>query len=303
MKRLVAPFTLLLGAAGALGGLSSPASAADDVLDPAAATAPVKVGDGRAVSLEEALTQRLERVLEGAPTRSLDTFERTRAEFEESVLAVSGARASQVRVRFRRWEHATGERADAALRADTSLTGRTALLRPTERTWSLEPAAPPPTGVARAFLDRLVAGRLLMGADLAAVDSAVLPGRPARAGQTWEATSAFAPLLPGAPFTGFDAGRSELTATLERVSPQRRVVVAGALQLTSVPGGADRFTRGGRCVVTGSATWPAGRRPSDGSLELKQQVRGEAEGNLPEGTPYRTKVSFESALRLSVTRP
>ncbi len=269
-------------------------AAPDDVLDPAQERPwGATVDAARAVAWRETLTQRVERSMEGAPTRMLETREVTEADFREGVLAVDGQRPTRVEVTFRAWTF------DAGGEQDTSLRGRTVLLDLPSRTASIEP---PPSGAARRFVDRLVARWTGAGADVAAVDSAFLPARPTRAGETWSAARALVPLLPGAPFTEVDLGRSQVTARLAAVAPGRAVELTGALRLLSVPGTADRFTQGGECRVRGSATWPAGRRPSDGTVELTQEVEGAAEGQLPEGTPYRTSVKVTHTLRLEARR-
>lgn len=271
--------------------------APDDVLDPAAERRwGDAIGAARVITLNETLTQRVERSMEGAPTRALETQETTQAEVREEVLAVEGGRPTRLKVSVTSWAFRSGGE------PDESLGGRVALIDPLARTWTLERADPPPSGPARRFLDRL-AQRLSPGGEVAAIDSAFLPAKASRAGDTWRAARALVPLAPGAPFTEVDLERSEVTARLAAVAPRRTVELAGALRLLSVPGTSDRFTRGGESQVRGVAAWAPGQRPSEGEVELAQELEGVAEGQLPDGTPYRTTVKLTHTLRLASRRP
>lgn len=272
-------------------------AAPDDVLD-AAAERPWggAVGAVRVVTWEETLTQRLERTIEGAPPRTLEAQETTEAELREEVLAAAAGRPTRLKLTVTAWTFRSGSK------QDTSLAGRVALVDVAAGAWTLERPDPAPSGPARRFLDRVARWRTPRG-DVAAIDSAFLPGRPTRAGATWDAARALVPLVPGAPFTDVDVERSEVPATLSAVAPSRTVELSGALRLLSVPGTSDRFVRGGADQVSGSASWSAGQRPTDGRVELTQEVEGAAEGHLPEGTPYRTTIRLAHTLRMESRRP
>lgn len=261
-------------------------AAPDDVLDPAkerpwGATA----GAVRTVTWHESLEQHLERTIEGAPTRTLETREVTRAELREQVVAVEGGRPRVVKVTFSAWTF------DAGGKQDSSLQGHEALLDLGARSASLER---PVSGAARRFVDHLVQRH---AGEAAAIDSAFLPATPARANDTWSAAPALVPLVAGAPFTEVALANSQVTARLTAIAPSRTVELEGALRLLTVPGTPDRFTEGGACRVRGAATWPAGGRPGDGRVELTQEVEGAAQGQLPDGTPYRTRVKLVHVLR------
>lgn len=272
-------------------------AAPDDVLDPAAERPwGGAVGAARVVTWSETLTQHLERTIEGAPPRTLDAQEATEAELREEVLAADAGRPARLKLTVTAWTFRSGST------QDTSLAGRVALVDVAAGAWTLERPDPAPSGPARRFLDRVARWRTSRG-EVAAIDSAFLPARPTRTGASWHAAQALVPLVPGAPFTDVDVERSEVAARLSAVAPTRTVELSGALRLLSVPGTSDRFVRGGAEKVSGSATWPAGQRPTDGRVELTQEVEGTAEGHLPEGTPYRTTIRLAHALRMESRRP
>ncbi|MCO5168534.1 MAG: hypothetical protein M9894_19515 [Planctomycetes bacterium] len=280
----------------AVAAASPPCRADGDALDPGA-VAPAKVGDRRRWRFEESLHQRLERTVAGQPPQTLESFERTDATLADEVQKVADGRPAIVRTTIERWERAAGTSPDGRLEKASGLSRRVAVLDAVAGTWTLEGEPKEVSGAARRFLDRL-AGRWRPGGDVAAIDSAFLPARPARAGARWEAAARVAALAPGAPFTAIDPERSKVTALLDELAPAKAsTTLEGVLVLLEVPGTSDRFDEGGAARVAGAATWRPGRRPSEGMGALTQSVQGAASGRLPDGLAYRTRASLELTLR------
>jgi hypothetical protein len=286
MKKRLVPFALLATATLAF--------AEGGALDPSVAPRPTVVGERRRVTFSETLVQTLERTVQGAPgPRTLSTDEALEATWVQQVVEVGDGRVAAARVTFERWRRRDGREEDATLE------GRVALIRPLVRgdgRVTLEPAAPEVSGAAAAFLGR-VADRLAGSP----VDRVLTPPRTVAVGEGWDVREQASALVMGAPFTEVDARRSEALATLRAVEgEQRTATVEGRLQLVTVPGSTgDRFTEGGECRLSITARWRAGERPSQGTIEERAQVAGDGRGQLPDGTPYRLKVSLKREARAS----
>lgn len=284
------PRTLRLG----LTLLLATVALAGDVLDPTIAVPlPVK-GERLRVQFAETIAQRLERTMEGMPKRMQKTVEKVDACWLEEVLEVTPSPV--VRVTFERWRRTTR---DAEATPDQQLEGRVVVIRGATQ-FALEPPEPPVTGAALRFLER-VAERV--AAPSAPLDVALRPSKAVARGDVWDATTAAAGLVPGAPFTEVAPEGSRVGAVLLRLEGGKATVeLVGDLQLRNAPGTTDRFTEGGLWQVHAKATFSPPGRPSQDSYELGSEVEGKTEGKLPDGRPYTSAVRLVHTVWTTVER-